>query len=184
MDNLPSFDQVLDAQNVSVMLQIQHWLKYELLTPQFWLLISLLILPWFVWLKLVDKKRFQTILIYGLLISTVATLLDEVGCQLNLWDYLYDIEPLFPRMTPMNYTVLPVLYMLVYQYFTPWRSFIIANIVASAVYSFIAEPLLVKSGIYVILEWQHIYSFPIYFLLAIIFKLILNWIIKVQQSNT
>ncbi len=179
-----SFYQVQDAQNISIQLQIQHWLHYELFTPQFWLLISMLILPWFLWWKLVDKKRFLEIIIYGLLVSTLVILLDEVGCQLNQWEYAYDIEPLFPRMTPMNYTILPIIYMLLYQYFSQWRSFIIANVVVSAIFSFIGEPLLVMSGIYVTLEWQHAYSFPIYTLIAVLLKLIVNCIMKVPQRNT
>ena len=181
MDKLPSLEQVLDAQNISIQLQVQHWLKYELFTPQFWLLLGILIFPWIIWWKLVDRKRFLEIIIYGLLISTVVTVLDEVGCQLNWWDYLYDIEPLFPRLIPMNFSMLPVGYMLIYQHFTKWKSFVTINIMVAAILAFIGEPIFVMTGIYVLLEWRSIYSFPIYFVLAIIFKMVLNWIIKVQQ---
>jgi len=182
MNEVPSFDHILDIQDLSIQLQIQHWLKYELFTPQACLLLGMLILPWFVWWKLVDKKRFLEIIIFGMLICTAATILDEVGCQLNWWDYRYDIEPLFPRLIPMNFTVLPIMYMLIYQYFTKWKSFITANIIASALFSFVGEPLFSMTGIYVLLKWKHYYSFPIYFILAIIFKLILNWIKKVPQQ--
>ncbi|PKM78200.1 MAG: hypothetical protein CVU90_03780 [Firmicutes bacterium HGW-Firmicutes-15] len=181
MDKVPSFEQVLDAQNISTQLQVQHWLKYELFTPQFWLLISILIIPWILWWRMVDKRRFLEIIIYGLLISTVVTVLDEVGCQLNWWDYRYDIEPLFPRLIPMNFSMLPVGYMLVYQNFTKWKSFVTANIVLAAVMAFIGEPLFAMTGIYVLLEWKIIYSFPIYIILALVFKVAVNSIMKVQQ---
>ncbi len=183
MNEVPSFDQVLDIQDYCIQLQIQHWLKYELFTPQAGLLLAMLVLPWFVWWKLVDKKRFLEIIIFGLFICTAVTVLDEIGCQLNWWDYRYDIEPLFPRLIPMNFTMLPILYMLIYQYFTQWKEFITANIIASALYSFIGEPLFSMTGIYVLLEWKHYYSFPIYPVLAIIFKLVLNWIMQVQQRT-
>lgn len=181
MAELPSFDQVLDAQNISIQLQIHHWLKYELFTPQCGLLLLMLILPWFIWWKLADKKRFLEIIIYGLLISIVSTLLDEVGCQLNLWEYRYDIEPLFPRLIPMNYTMLPVGYMLIYQHFAKWKSFIAASIIMAAVFAFIGEPVMAMTGIYVLLKWKHFYSFPIYLILAIIFKGALKWIMRVHQ---
>jgi hypothetical protein len=181
MDTSPSLEQILDAQNMCSQLQIQHWIKYELYTPQFWLLIGILIIPWIIWWRLVDRRRFMEIIIYGLLASVVVTILDELGCQLNLWEYRYDIEPLFPRLIPFNFTLLPVCYMLVYQYFTNWKSFVTANIVVSAILSFIGEPVLVKTGIYVLLKWKIIYSFPIYIILAIKFKIIVNWIMKVQQ---
>ncbi|MBA1334925.1 MAG: hypothetical protein HPY66_0546 [Firmicutes bacterium] len=101
------------------------------------------------------------ILVYGLLISTIVTVLDEVGCQLNLWEYRFDLEPLFPRLIPMNFTMLPVWYMLIYQYFTKWKPFITANIVSAAIFTFIGEPLFVMLGIYELIKWKHIYSFPI-----------------------
>jgi|GEM_PF-234843 len=181
MDGNPLFEQVLDAQNISIQMQIQHWLKYELFTPQFWLLIGMLIIPWVIWWALVDKRRFLEIIIYGLLISTVVTVLDEVGCQLNWWDYRYDIEPLFPRLIPMNFTMLPVAYMLIYQYFTKWKPFVMANIAAAALMTFVGEPVFAMTGIYVLLEWKSIYSFPIYIILALIMKLALNSIIGVQR---
>jgi len=181
MDKFPSFEQVLDAQNISIELQVQHWLKYELFTPQFWMLIGMLFIPWIIWWILVEKRRFLEIIIYGLLISTIVTLFDEIGCQLNWWEYHYDIEPLFPRLMPMNFTFLPILYMLVYQYFTKWKSFVMASIVMAVIMAFIGEPLMALTGIYVLLEWKSIYSFPIYIILALILKVVLNWIMKVHQ---
>jgi len=181
MDKFPSFDQILDTQNISIDLQVQHWLKYELFTPQFWMLIGMLFIPWIIWWRLVDKKRFLEIIIYGLLISTIVTLFDEIGCQLNWWEYRYDIEPLFPRLIPMNFTFLPILYMFVYQYFTKWKSFVMASIVIAVIMAFIGEPLMALTGIYVLLEWKSIYSFPIYIILALILKVVLNWIMNVHQ---
>ncbi len=181
MQEIPSFDQLLNAQNYAVQLQVQHWLKYELLTPQAFLLLAMLILPWFIWWPLVDKRRFLEIIIYGLFVCTVVTLLDEIGCQLNWWEYRYDIEPLFPRLIPMNFSMLPVGYMLIYQYFPKWKSFITVNLIVSLLYTFVGEPVFVKTGIYVMFEWRHLYSFPIYIILAVVFKLAVNWTIKVQR---
>jgi len=72
--------------------------------------------------------------------------------------------------------------MLIYQYFTKWKPFITANIVSAAIFTFIGEPLFVMLGIYELIKWKHIYSFPIYIILAIIFKAILNSIMKVHQQ--
>lgn len=180
---LPTFEQVLDAQNISIQLQVDHWLKFELYSPQFWLLIGLTIIPWFIWVKLVDRKRLLEIIIFGLIISILVTTMDEVGCQLNLWEYLYDIEPLFPRLIPMNFTLLPIGYMLVYQYFTRWKSFMAANAIVAAFYSFIGEPLLQMLDIYAMLNWKHIYSFPIYILLAVLVRVLVNWIVRKKEAT-
>lgn len=178
MTQFPTFEQVLETQNISIDYQIQHWLRYELFTPQFWLLIAMLILPWFIWWRLADKNRLLEIIIYGLLVQTIVTFLDEIGCQLNWWEYRYDIEPLFPRLIPMNFTILPVVYMLNYQYYRQWKPFVSANIVLAAVLAFIGEPLFAATGIYAMLSWSNWYSFPIYAAIAILLKLAMEPIMK------
>ena len=175
------FDKVIDEQNRSIQLQIFHWLSYELFTIQFWLLIAMLILPWIIWWKLVDRKRFFEIVIFGLLINILVTTLDEIGCQLNLWEYRYDLEPLFPRLIPMNFSMLPIGYMLVYQYFTKWKTFIIANILLAAIFAFVGEPIFVFVKIYVLFNWRHIFSFPIYILIPVLFKAAMNSLIRIQH---
>jgi len=179
-----TFEQVMDAQKKYIQLEKLHWLKYELFSFQFWFLLAMLIIPWFIWWKLVDKRRFLEIMSYGFLVIISATFLDDVGCQINLWEYHYDIEPLFPRLIPMNFTMLPISYMFVYQYFTEWKPFIIANIIAAAIYAFIGEPIFVMLKIYNLINWKHIYSFPIYVLLAVLLKLIVVKIMVAQQRGS
>ncbi|GAB6158572.1 hypothetical protein JCM39194_17720 [Desulfotomaculum varum] len=165
-------------------MQNQHWLHHDLLTLQFWLLIILLIAPWIIWYKLIAKKRLCEILLFGMIVSIIATTLDEFGCQLNLWEYVYDIEPLFPRLIPVNFTVLPVSYMLLYQYFKSWRSFLAAGFVMSALFSFLAEPVLVWIGIYQMLHWKHTYSFPIYIIIAVLVKWLTELVLKIQTAHS
>ena len=166
MANYPSFEEIIEAQNKVIQMQYQQWIHHDVFSLQFWLLLILLLLPWFIWWKVVDKKRLFDFLLYGLIVVTAATFLDELGTQLNLWEYKYDIEPLFPRMIPINFTVMPVSYMLLYQYFRDWKSFIKAHFLLAAGFSFIAEPLMVWLDIYKLFGWQHFYSFPLYIILA------------------
>lgn len=184
MNQAPSFEQIIDIQGVITQMQIQFWLKHEFLTIQFWILLATLVLPWFLWFKLIDKKRFIELLAFSLLVHVFVTILDEVGCQLNLWDYRYDIEPLFPRLLPVNMSVLPVLYSLVYQYIKSWKAYIIANVIFAAFLSFTAENLMIFLHIYAPINWKHIYSFPIYFALAILFKALFNLFIKIQKRHS
>ncbi|RCX18395.1 hypothetical protein DFR58_105159 [Anaerobacterium chartisolvens] len=182
MSESESFQKLLELQDKVVELQTEHWLKFEIFTAQFWLLVAMLILPWFIWWRFADKKRLAEILIYGLLVETVAAFLDELGCQLNLWEYHYDIEPLFPRLISMNFTMLPIGYMLIYQYFTRWKPFIWASLVTSVLFSFVGEPLFVWIGIYRLIKWNSFFSLPIYFIIAVSFKVILNAVMKAQRK--
>ncbi|MDF2985167.1 MAG: hypothetical protein K0R50_677 [Eubacterium sp.] len=182
MDKSPSFQQILDVQNQAILMQYLHWCKVELVSYQFWVLLAMLIVPWIVWIKLIDKKRIQEIFIYGLLVVTVVTFFDELGCQLNLWEYKIDIEPYFPRLIPMNFSMLPVVYMLIYQYFPKWKSFLLFNILAAVFFTFIGEPILVAIKIYVLINWKSIYSFPVYIIIAIGLRALTKLVVKTNQN--
>lgn len=175
----PSFEEILSVQNIVVQMQIRQWTHHDVFSLQFWFLMLLMFVPWYIWWKLADKKRLRELLLYGSLVSTVVTILDEIGCQLNLWEYVYDIEPLFPRLLPVNLTILPVTFMLVYQFFPKWKYFLTAHALVAAVLSFIAEPVLVWMRIYVMFQWKHIYSFPFYILIP----LLLKWLMTVIKAK-
>lgn len=178
----PCFEQIQEMQKQAIELQIYSWTHNEVFSFQWWLLMALLIVPWFIWWKLVDKKRLLEILLFGFLVITVATTLDEFGCQLNLWEYPYDIEPLFPRLIPVNFTALPVIFMLVYQYFPEWKSFIRANVIMAVVLSFIAENILKWAKIYVLLKWESYYSLPIYIMIGISLRWLLGVLLKKEDQ--
>ncbi len=182
LNTYPSFEEILEVQNKVVAMQIQDWLKHDMFTYQFWLLVILLVFPWFIWWKFADRKRLVEILLYGLFVATFATIFDELGAQLNLWEYPIDIEPLFPRLIPINLTALPVIYMFIYQYFSEWKSFLMANVVMAAILSFIAENIFEWLGIYEMLKWEHYYSFPIYILMALFLKWLMKLILTKQNS--
>ncbi len=178
-----TFEEIIEIQNKSIEAQYQHWINNELFTLQFWLLMVILIVPWLIWWKSVDRKRIVEILLYGLLVHALVTVIDEIGCQLNFWEYRYDIEPLFPRLISINFTALPIVYMFLYQYFDKWKDFLVAHVVAAGIMSFVMEPILVWLDIYELFNWKHVYSFPIYIIIAMFFKLVMKIILKKQNSH-
>ncbi|MDP4156135.1 MAG: hypothetical protein Q8929_10915, partial [Bacillota bacterium] len=70
--------------------------------------------------------------------------------------------------------ILIVAHMTVYQFFRKWKSFIIANLVMAAIFTFIFEPLTVWLDIYQLDNWKYIYSFPIYVAKAVFLK----WLVQ------
>ena len=102
---------------------------------------------------------------------------DMIGNLLGLWSYQYQLLPLQPKLVPIDFAVFPVVYMLIYQYFQNWRSYVIASLVTALVFAFIGEPLLVHLGIYKIQNWQHWYSFPIYVIIFFI-----KWLVDSSQK--
>jgi len=124
-------------------LETQYWLEYNLFSIQWWFLLLVLILPWVLWSKYVERKRIKEILLFGALLSMLVGLLDELGISLNLWAYPYQLTNLIPGLVAIDYGIIIVAHMFIYQYFREWKSFIITNMILAAIFAFIAEPITV-----------------------------------------
>lgn len=151
-----------------------YWIEDGLFTFNWWFLLILITVPWLIWWKLVDKKRIFEILTMGLLVTGLATVLDATGVSFLLWGYGSKIVQMIPMLIPIDYSVLPVVLMLVYQYFPKWIPYIIVNIIIATGASFVVEPLFVRMNIYHPYNWEYFYSFPIYIAIAIGFK----WLVQ------
>ncbi|MGQ7885418.1 CBO0543 family protein [Paenibacillus sp. WC2504] len=133
---------------------------------------------------LADKKRLIDIVLFGDIMSFLIFLLDHIGCELNLWVYPHKLFPVIPESSAFDLGILPALHMLLFQFFTKWRSYLIANILMATVFAFLCEPISVWIGLYKTLHWRYIYSFPLYILKALIIKWIFEIVQRKQNSLT
>lgn len=176
-DSLLQYTEILSSLDHAHKLQYQHWLHYELFTWQWWMLLGLLVFPWGVWWRFVDRKRTGTILAYGLYIMFVVSMMDTLGEVFQLWFYPIKLIPILHFTAALDWGILSVLHMLIYQYFSKWKSFIVAESILSAVLAFALEPITEYIGIYFVLHWYHYWSFPIYVMKAVIGKLLIDSIV-------
>ena len=161
---------------------IEHWTKYEVNTWRWWLNISLWIIPLIIWWRLVDKKRIFEILFLGSMISLLSIFADIYGSELVTWAYMYRVVPNIPRLIPIDIGVMPVGYMIIYQYFPRWKEYSIAVLILALLYTIVGETLMIYLDLYKLYTWRIIYSFPIYIIFGIIAKLVVNWLIKVKEK--
>ncbi|KUO77251.1 MAG: hypothetical protein APF77_01230 [Clostridia bacterium BRH_c25] len=166
----PEQQAIVNLKRLLYQARLDYWINANVLTLRWWVLLFYLIIPWFVWYRLVDKRRLKEMLLYLLLTAGIATLLDEIGANLTMWIYPIKVIPALPCLITANYSVVPIIYVLIYQYFPRWKSFIVANIILTLVFSFILEPILVWAKLYYLITWKYSYSVPIYFFAAIFLK--------------
>lgn len=179
----PSFEELEKARKGYLDLHREYWLNHDLFSFNWWLLIFISIIPWIVWCKMVDKKKLTQILLYGLFIGVESILLDICLTNLMVWAYVNRITYLLqPILLPYDLTIMPVVYMLIYQKFTKWKTFLIASISISVIFTFVLEPTLEWMKIYKEYNFPSIYSLSLYILIAIFSK----WIVEriVATSNT
>ncbi|WP_134705205.1 CBO0543 family protein [Ammoniphilus sp. YIM 78166] len=174
----PSYDEIEKIRITLKEATIEHWLHTELFQFNWWLNLILALLPLFIWWKIVDKSKLFQILTYGLMVGVVAIILNIVGINLVWWGYPNSLLPMIPPIFPFDISIVAVLNMILFQYFHTWKSFLKAKLVLATTYSFIFEPLLVKLGIYQLHTWKYWYSFPIYLIIAVSLK----WLVQKMEQ--
>ncbi|MDN3019084.1 hypothetical protein PH210_23205 [Paenibacillus sp. BSR1-1] len=158
----------------------EYWLHHDLFSFQWWLLLLILIIPWIIWWRYVEKKRLKEILLFGSLLMLLVGLLDDMGVNSHLWSYPYQLTQLIPRLIAVDSGILIVAHMFLFQYFKKWKSFLIANVIMAAVFTFLCEPITVWLGIYKLEHWEYVYSFPLYIMKACSIKWLVERIMYIQ----
>lgn len=177
------FNEYLSAKGDMVALRIEHWTEHEFLSAQWFGLIIMAIIFVSVWWRLLDKSRLMEILLFGFFIVITAGLLDGFGTEFNAWEYPVKILPAVFPLVVIDLFILPTVLMLLYQHFGQWQPFLVAIIIASAIFSFIVEPIFQYFGLYKIYTWKYYYSFPIYMLVGLFSKWLMQVIILKQKKE-
>lgn len=178
-----SHTMILELEKRLTQARIDNWLHHDLFTYQWWLLVVVLIIPWIVWWRYVDKKRILEILVVGLMVIIIVSYLDAVLSEFGLWSYDYEIVPVWPRLITADFSALPVLYMFLYQCFPKWKSYALTVTIVSACWAFIGEPLLEWMDIYHPHVWKHYYSFPIYMMIGFLVKWLMQTLLDNQNKH-
>ncbi len=183
MNNSEMIEQIIQTKLIYKQLSIEHWVKYEVFTWQWWIGLACVVIPLLVWWKLVDRRRILEVTVFGLLINISASFLDVLGSESVLWNYTIRILPQTPLLFPVDYILLPILYMLIYQRYKAWKQFLYASTGIALALAFAVEPLAVYIKQYQLISWHYIYSFPIYILISIFSKLITNKMLSRQEMG-
>ena len=144
-----------------------EWMREDVFHFRWWILLLLFFVCVYIWWRTVDKSRLNEMILYSALIIIIILSLDELGEELSLWYYPTDIFPLFPPISAIDFSCMPLIYSLIYQHFRTWKSFTIATVLMAVIFCFICEPIFVFGGIYQTITWKYYYGLPIYIAMAL-----------------
>ncbi|WP_041695338.1 CBO0543 family protein [Alicyclobacillus acidocaldarius] len=151
-----------------------YWLEHNLGTWQWWLFVSLAIVPWLVFVRFVDRARLTEVLLYALVVGLVSSVLDIIGSDLMLWGYKVRLLWfVYPTLLCTDMTIIPVTFALIYQACRRWWTFAPVTLVFS-ILDALMEPVFHCFDIYVSYHWNLLYSIPIYLALASAAKFMLD----------
>jgi hypothetical protein len=161
----------------------KRWITQEIFTFPWFFNIAFLIILYIVWVKIVDKKRLSELLLFGSLLAVASVLVDLIAVTIGLWEYSVSLVPVSPAPFPFDLTVVPIFYMIVLQYTSSWKEYLIGALIAGAVFSFIVIPIYVWLGIKVFHNFTLFYMFIVVLIVTIAIKAIFNWIVSIEKKN-
>src|SRR5699024_12319074 len=112
---------VYRAQNYQFEIKYAYWIEHVLFSFNCWLLLIIAIVPWFIWLRYVDKERIIEISLIGLLSMVIVTCLYIIGTSFAFWTYGFKVVQMLTTMSTVDMTLLPILNMFLYQLFPKWK---------------------------------------------------------------
>jgi len=171
---------IYDTDQHLTQLRVEKWLNLDLFSWQWWILVVLLILPWLIWWKYADKKRLPEIFIVGLMVLILSSYMDAILSELSLWNYHYWVIPYWPRLISADFSFIPVCFMLVYQKYRTWPSYLAANAVLAFLLAVPTEMILVWADIFQMNLWRSYYGIPIFFAMGILVRLLTQTLMKKQ----
>lgn len=145
---------------------MDYWLTFAAGRWYWWFLLFWSVFPLFIWWKYTDRKRFLEVSFFGVMISISAGILDAFGVFTGAWSYPYKLLPFMPNFFPIDYVIVPVVFLLVYQKYTGWKGFVIAVTLISAFLSLILDPVIVWMNLYQPFWWNYYYSVPVFLFMA------------------
>ncbi len=175
---------MLELQEKMTKLDIESWLDHDFLSIEWLLQLAIFVIPWLVFIRLAKREQLPELALYGSWVLILAETLDHIGYELGLWYYPTELAPLFPRFEEVNLSALPVIYMLVYQYFPSWKRFTVALIVIAVIFTLAAEPALVWLGLYTPLHWKPYYGLPIYVAIGVVLKWLVAKVLGLAGRST
>lgn len=162
----------------------QHWVSNELFSFGWFFTIGVLVVIYTVWLKLVDKSRLSHLLLLGSLSAVGFIVADMVFMNfLGLAEYKIRPFPLDPPIFIVSVTKAPVLYMLVQQYTSSWKGYLLWASIGTAVLAFGIFPIYSLLGVYQLHNWNYFYQFLLMLIGGMLARATFLWIIGIEQGS-
>jgi hypothetical protein len=152
-----------------------YWFSYSnMSTWQFWFLLAFIILPLVALYFLLDRKKALLIGFFGLNVHVWFQYIDTFGVTNGFWNYPYKLVPFLPINLALDTAIVPVSFMLVYQWTIKHnKNFYLYGTALCMFFSFVFKNVLVTLGLFELYGgMNYFYLFLFYILTMVISKLI------------
>jgi len=163
----------------------QKWISDELFSSNWFLLIFVNAIFYIIWLKSLDKNRTDHILLIGSL-SAVNFLIGDIVLFgfFGLAEYKVNITPFEPAIFIVSVTLAPIIIMLVEQYMSSWKGYLLWLSIGMAFLAFVLLPIYSLVGILQFHNWNYLYHFLYMLTSGLIIRVVFLWIIGTKQRHS
>lgn len=178
-----TFENIYKARETLNDLIVAKWFAEDVFSPQWWGILGVIVLSYIVVFSLLDKSRFTQLLLFGALMAVTITTYDLFGANFGLWAYKVRLLPVIPGIFLYDYTVIPLYYMLIYQYSPNWKSFLLWDAAFAAFIGLVFFPTLVATEIIFYGNWLPIYQAAAPFLFGILNRAIVLGTLQAEKRR-
>lgn len=165
---------------------IEYWQEYSNVdTWQFWINIIFLVLPLIILYFSLDRKRSFQIGFFGYSVHVLSTYIDAYSTRFSHWEYPFKAFPFLPISFGLDTSLIPVTYMLVYQWTINHKmNYYIVTTILAAIFAFLFKPLLATVNLFQLSNGtSYLHLFLWYLLGGILSKWITNLFYWFQKND-
>ena len=175
-------EQLHQSRLVTYQLKYFFWQEY-FLTDKWWFIAIVIAISYAIWWKFTDKRRIIELLLFGSFIAVSRVIFDDWGITSGRWTYIVDLVPLGISLFLNDLTIVPLSYMLAYQYSPTWSRYLVTIGILQSAISFGFLILLSRIGILVLHNWHLAYTFIFMIIVAIAMRAIVQLGLHLQRSS-
>lgn len=185
-EQLDLLDKIMKAEIKQNTRWIEYWETYShFFTWQFWVVLAMFIIPLVLVILFIDRRKIFQIGFYGYSVHVFFTYTDLIGTHHGQWIYPYKLHPFIPSSLTLDASLVPVIYMMLYQYtFNKGKNYYIWITVLCLTLAFIFKPLMVGIGLFHFRKKENFFIlFVGYAVVALISKWITDLFIYLKRTS-
>jgi len=180
------YEELKEAQEKVFDLWNQYWWDYSGFdTWQFWLNVLMIIIPLIILCIFIDRKRLFLLLFFGFNIHIWSAYLDGMATRANYIGYPYKAVPMFPIHFGMDTSLVPVLFILMYQYTIEKKAnFYLHSLLLIFLITFLIKPILEAGNLFFLSKGtNYFHIFLGYLLITILSKGITYFFLRMKEKE-
>ncbi|MBB3113396.1 hypothetical protein FHS18_005508 [Paenibacillus phyllosphaerae] len=161
----------------------EYWKSYSNFdTWQFWAVLLIFLIPLLVLVFCLDRKKAFRVGFYGFAVHVIAIYSDMYATTNKMWEYPYKFIPFLPLSIGLDASLIPVAYMLTYQWTLKHRkNYYFYFLVLSIGFAFLFKPLLSYIGLFRLYQSNYLQLFMFYLVGALLSKWVTDLFERAQS---